>query len=80
MSGAPNATDPAFPNPEASFADFGNRSCYTGLTMRDYFASDAMAALLSCKGWRENMDADQTARAAYRQADAMLKARCLPEL
>ena len=53
-----------------------------GMTLRDYFAAKAMQGLISCPDWRENagdevgMDAsDFTALAAYRMANAMLKAR-----
>ena len=46
-----------------------------GMDLRDYFASDAMKGLLSDPGWRHNMDVEDTAVAAYKQADAMLKAR-----
>jgi hypothetical protein len=46
-----------------------------GMTLRDYFAAKAMQALLSDQDWRQDMDFGETASAAYRQADAMLKAR-----
>jgi hypothetical protein len=45
------------------------------MLLRDYFASDAMKGLLSDPDWRRDMDFDDTARAAYRQADAMLRVR-----
>ena len=47
----------------------------TGMSLRDYFAAKAMQALLSDSDWRQDMDFKDTAFAAYRQADAMLKAR-----
>jgi hypothetical protein len=46
-----------------------------GMTLRDYFAGKAMEALLSDPDWRQDMDFADTAAAAYRQADEMLKAR-----
>lgn len=46
-----------------------------GMTLRDYFASKAMQALLSDPDWRQDMDFKETAYAAYKQADAMLEAR-----
>jgi len=56
----------AFPNP--------HRTDMTGMTLRDYFATRAMQGLLSDPGWRQDMDFEETAHAAYKQADAMLKA------
>jgi hypothetical protein len=58
-----------------------------GMTLRDYMAAKAMQALLSDPNWRQanklcsdpkkpkGMLRDETAIAAYKQADAMLKAR-----
>ena len=43
--------------------------------LRDYFASDAMKGLLSDPDWRQDMNFDETARAAYNMADAMLRVR-----
>lgn len=57
----------AFPNP--------HRTDLTGMPLRDYFASDAMQGLLSDPGWRQDMDFEDTAHAAYLMADAMMKAR-----
>jgi hypothetical protein len=48
---------------------------YLGMTLRDYVAARAMQALLSDPNWREDMDFDETAFAAYTMADRMLKAR-----
>jgi hypothetical protein len=56
----------AFPNP--------HRTDMTGMTLRDYFAAKAMQGLLSDPDWRQDMDFEETAHAAYKQADAMLKA------
>jgi hypothetical protein len=46
----------------------------TGITRRAYFAAKAMQGLLADPGWRQDMDFEDTAHAAYKQADAMLKA------
>lgn len=46
-----------------------------GMVLRDYFAAKAMQAFCSDLDWRQDMMPDETARAAYYQADAMLKAR-----
>ena len=55
----------AFPNP--------NRTDQTGMTLRDYFAAKAMQAMVSVPD--VDMSHDDYADWAYRQADAMLKAR-----
>ena len=55
---------PAFPSEISS-----------GMTLRDYFAAKAMQALLSDSDWRQDMDIKDTALAAYKTADAMLKER-----
>ena len=47
----------------------------SGMHLRDYFAAHAMQALLSDTDWRIDMDIEDTAKAAYMTADAMLKAR-----
>ena len=62
-----NTGGPAFP----LFAATG----YAGMTLRDYFAAKAMQAFCSDPDWRQDMLPDETALAAYKQADAMLKAR-----
>lgn len=46
-----------------------------GMLLRDYFASDAMKGLISDSDWRQDMDATDTAYAAYTIADAMLRVR-----
>jgi len=45
------------------------------MLLRDYFAAKAMQGFISDPDWRVDMHPDETARAAYSQADAMLKAR-----
>jgi hypothetical protein len=53
----------------------GQTSMAEGKDLRDDFAGLAMQAFLSDSDWRQDMDFDETATAAYRQADAMMKAR-----
>jgi hypothetical protein len=63
-----NTGGPAFPTPAHNLQN-------DGMTLRDYFAAKAMAAYASSADWRIDMGPDETAFAAYKQADAMLKAR-----
>ena len=60
---------PAFPQP-INPAEQGR-----GMTLRDYFAARALQALLSDSDWRQDMDIKDTALAAYKTADAMMKER-----
>jgi hypothetical protein len=48
---------------------------YKGMTLRDYFASQAMAAMLSIKEIYEDCTEEQVAKGAYAQADAMIEVR-----
>ena len=57
----------AFPNPHLTDQ--------LGMSLKDYMAAKAMQAFLSDPKWRQEMDLNETAFAAYRMADAMLKAR-----
>ena len=80
---------PAFPALDLGEQDFSQRGAYSGMTLRDYFAAKAMAALIVEPPWYvgseavvSRLAADHTAdeaeryaTAAYRIADAMLKAR-----
>jgi len=65
MSNQINDGGPAFP------ADFQLYS--TGMTIRDYFAAAALQGLLANDGGGSSWEND--AQAAYKAADAMLKAR-----
>jgi hypothetical protein len=63
---------PAFP----IVIDLGDGVKYqTGMTLRDYFAAKAMQGYSSDPDWRQDMTPTDTAFAAYKQADAMMKAR-----
>lgn len=61
-------SEPAFPQPN-----------FRGLTMRDFFAAQAMsqgmAVLVASKHNLNDYQLDQLARTAYLAADAMLRAR-----
>jgi hypothetical protein len=52
-----------------------NREAANGMTLRDYLAAKAMQGFVSDPDWRQDMLPDETAKAAYYQADAMLKVR-----
>lgn len=81
---------PAFPCEVIGTDENGEyRTPWQGMTLRDYFASKAMAALLSRSGpygedqkpiCREDVfTVDELAEYAYAQADAMLLIRLLPD-
>jgi hypothetical protein len=53
----------------------GNTTMAEGMDLRDLFAGFAMQGLLSDSDWRQDMDFSETANAAFKQADAMMKAR-----
>jgi len=57
----------AFPNPHLTDQ--------LGMSLKDYMAAKAMQAFLSDPEWRQEINLNETAFAAYRMADAMLKAR-----
>ena len=47
-----------------------------GISMRDYFAAKAMQSFTNEVGWKSDQKwFDEIAEGAYRQADAMMKAR-----
>jgi hypothetical protein len=69
-----NTGGPAFPSEGGS----GNIWSDKGMTMRDYFAAKAMEGIYASNTEHDHEDAhifDAVAEAAYKQADAMLKAR-----
>ena len=58
---------PAFPSENHSL-------CY-GMTLRDYFAAQAMQGMLAaCTGWSEQ-EQTRLAKCSYMMADEMMKAR-----
>lgn len=70
-----NDGGPAFPGGFRETDDDNVHPFYQGMTLRDYFAAKAMQAYSSSPEWRVDMPQDGTALAAYRMADAMLRAR-----
>lgn len=69
-----NGDDPAFPAPEWNIS-------FVGMSLRDYFAAQALAGMTSCPEKWISVGQDQLprqtqmARKAYIYADAMLTAR-----
>lgn len=61
---------PAFPHIAAD----GHRDYHSGLTIRDWFAGQVVAAAASHYGFNEP-GADMLAEHAYRVADAMIRER-----
>lgn len=51
----------------------GTAGAYSGMSLRDYFAAQAMQALATSINW--GLASEKTAGQAYKIADAMLKAR-----
>lgn len=68
MSNEQDDGGPAFPH-----SSLGSHS--DGMTLRDYFAAKAMAAMLSLEDVHLNWGESQLAKWAYQQADAMLAER-----
>jgi hypothetical protein len=69
-----NTGGPAFPT-EAYDLERQTLVREEGMTLRDYFAAKAMQGYVGDPDWRVDMGLEDTAFAAYKQADAMLKAR-----
>jgi len=63
-------TEPAFP-----VFDSEHYPQYRGMTLRDWFAGQAMAAMLSIEEVHLNHGETEIATWAYQQADAMIEAR-----
>ena len=63
---------PAFPNKGDNSPE---NSYYDGMTLRDYFAGQALIALSGNFNCRGQSDSKSTANMAYCFADAMLEAR-----
>lgn len=63
---------PAFPSPTSEFEDG-----WDGMSLRDWFAGQALAGMFNHAGWINTIDNDQVeaAKRAYLIADAMLAAR-----
>lgn len=59
----------------AAYPNVGDGERYDGMTLRDYFAGQALIGLLSFPESRANCPAETFAKSAYIQADAMLAER-----
>lgn len=75
-----NDGGPAFPMPSGPEPRVNATTHYNeGMTLRDYFAAQAMQpivlAAIQVAGPESNVDFAAISKAAYRMADAMLKAR-----
>ena len=66
-----NTGGPAFPFPAYTYPNGEINHGEGGMTLRDYFAAEAMQVFLQ----NERSTMNQDAKAAYEMADAMLKAR-----
>ncbi len=62
---------PAFPIPDAHFPNGEIQFGCNGMTLRDWFAGQALAGMLSRGGW----EAEGASIDAFMYADAMLAAR-----
>ena len=60
---------PAFPSA------CGSKKCDDGMTLRDWFAGQALAGMMSIRHNVDNVGEQQLSVECYLQADAMLKAR-----
>ena len=65
-----NNGGPAFPVPAVFSPECGTLQGEAGMTLRDWFAGQALAGLCAQDGWDE---AEQRARWAWKHADAMLQ-------
>lgn len=63
--------EPAFPGPAQSSVP---HDLHTGMTLRDWFAGQAMAPLITMYG-QDSPDDELMTREAYQIADAMMAAR-----
>ena len=66
---------PAFPRPASEAHQHGMYKPQEGMTLRDYFAAEAMQAIVSTVPHLAVISPDYAAIEAYEYADAMLKAR-----
>lgn len=75
MSDDPKDGGAAFPMPAAEHSLGGHHEQH-GMSMRDWFAGQALVGILSnANGVRSEEDAEKLAPACYTMADAMLAAR-----
>jgi hypothetical protein len=71
-----DTSEPAFP---VSGSEYGGTGTFFGMSLRDYFAAKAMQGMITTSGHPALLGLDgcelDTAKAAYKMADAMLAAR-----
>ena len=69
-------SEPAFPVPGS---EYGGTGTWFGMSLRDYFAAKALQGMIATSGHPALLGLDgcelDTAKAAYKVADAMLVAR-----
>lgn len=65
----------AFPIATHSSEGFAGQYFDPGMTLRDYFAKEAMGALLILQNPKAFVDGDTVAENAYNMADSMLRER-----
>jgi hypothetical protein len=79
MSAPLNDGGPAFPVPSVSWKEEDGKECVAigthGMTLRDYFAGQALAGFCAAQHDLRNHTDKVMAIGAYRAADAMLAAR-----
>ena len=63
----PNDGGPAFPRPDSL--------CSEGMSLRDYFAGQAILGLVHCADAPTRLNPNEIAEAAYRIAEALLARR-----
>lgn len=65
------ATEPAFPGDRFP----GSKDKHSGMSLRDYFAGQALPEILAQKDVHDGREFENAAWIAYRMADAMMEAR-----
>jgi len=62
--------------PGDNYTESGLRNGYSmGMSLRDYFAGQAVNGLISCAPFKDGVSYSQVTREAYKWADAMLAER-----
>jgi len=70
-----NDGGPAFPHLRSECQRVNETEMYEGMTLRDYFAGQALAGMWASDNENFRLDAEFTAIFAYKYADAMIKER-----
>lgn len=69
---------PAFPTFMKESAAFGQDFCQEGMTLRDWFAGQALVAIIQADGAQYFRITKEHAETAYAKADAMIAERSKP--